>query len=63
VYLLPVVYACAVLDRHVIYNFFAADAYYYLAIAKNTPLRSFATFDGVAPTNGFHPLWQYLLVL
>ncbi len=62
-YLAPVVYACAVSGRHAIYNFFAADAYYYLTIAKNTHLGGFATFDGLTPNNGFHPLWQYLLVL
>ena len=60
---LPVAYVVWRGGRDAIFNLFAADAYYYLAIAKNTPLGSLATFDGVSPTNGFHPLWQYFLVV
>jgi hypothetical protein len=41
--------------------FLAGDAFYYLDVARNSQGVSFFTFDGVHATNGFHPLWQYLL--
>ena len=43
------------------FNNFAADAFYYLSVAKlSHPL--FFTFDGEPATNGFHPLWQWTLL-
>lgn len=41
--------------------FLAGDAFYYLDVARNFQSHRFFTFDGVHATNGFHPLWQYLL--
>jgi len=38
------------------------DGYYYLEIARNIASGSGFTFDGLNPTNGFHPLWQIILV-
>lgn len=38
------------------------DAYYYFEIARNAALGRGFSFDGLAPTNGFHPLWALLLV-
>jgi hypothetical protein len=43
------------------FKFFAADTFYYLTIAANTSWINTASFDGVNPTNGFHPFWQFLL--
>lgn len=43
-----------------IFNFFAADTFYYLSIAKISPALWNST-DGQTHTNGFHPLWQNLL--
>tara|TARA_A100001015_G_C15010468_1_gene722833 strand:- start:559 stop:2412 length:1854 start_codon:yes stop_codon:yes gene_type:complete len=43
------------------FQFFAADTFYYLTIAANTSWSTIASFDGISPTNGFHPLWQFLL--
>jgi len=40
----------------------ADDAYYYFRIAANLAAGLGPTFDGLAPTNGFHPLWLALLV-
>lgn len=37
------------------------DAFIYFVIARNLAAGLGATFDGVAPTNGFHPLWALLL--
>jgi len=42
---------------------FVDDAYYYILIARNYVELSFLTFDGVNPTNGFHPLWLLILVM
>ncbi|MEO6965645.1 MAG: hypothetical protein ABI076_07065, partial [Acidobacteriaceae bacterium] len=39
----------------------ANDAFYYLTVARNSLHTSFYSFDGVHPTNGFHPVWQFLL--
>ncbi len=38
------------------------DGYYYLQIAWHMSQGHGATFDGINPTNGFHPLWQSLLI-
>ncbi|MFN8491955.1 MAG: hypothetical protein U0350_30420 [Caldilineaceae bacterium] len=39
------------------------DAFYYFQIAHNIVLGKGVTFDGLAPTNGFHPLWMLLTTL
>ncbi|MGH7725074.1 MAG: hypothetical protein ACREOU_06555 [Candidatus Eiseniibacteriota bacterium] len=38
------------------------DAYYYFQVARNFALGHGLTFDGLHPTNGFHPLWMLLLL-
>lgn len=38
------------------------DAFYYLGIARHLGAGDGPTFDGLNQTNGFHPLWQFLLV-
>ncbi len=38
------------------------DAYYYFEIALNAARGGGFSFDSVHPTNGFHPLWAWLLV-
>lgn len=43
------------------FNYFAADAFYYLSVADHSVNTSFYTFDQYFPTNGFHPIWQYYL--
>jgi hypothetical protein len=37
------------------------DAFYYFKIAQNINGGAGCTFDGIAPTNGFHPLWMLFL--
>jgi hypothetical protein len=37
------------------------DAYYYLKIAGNVANGNGSTFNGIVPTNGYHPLWLLLL--
>lgn len=43
------------------FSFFAADAFYYLAVADRSVGVAGFTYDGSMPTNGFHPLWQLFL--
>ncbi len=38
------------------------DASYYLKIAENYAAGKGFTFDGMHQTNGFQPLWQYLMI-
>jgi hypothetical protein len=38
------------------------DGYYYLQVAANISRGAGSTFDGIHPTNGYHPLWQLALV-
>ena len=42
-------------------SLFQADAFYYLDITRNSAGHPGFTFDGTHQTNGFHPLWQWLL--
>ncbi len=38
------------------------DTFYYYGIARNFAAGHFSTFDSVNLTNGYHPLWAWLLV-
>lgn len=38
------------------------DASYYMTTARNLAAGQGMTFDGIHPTNGFHPLWLLILV-
>lgn len=38
------------------------DGYFYLRIAQNLAQGAGSTFDGLHPTNGYHPLWLLCLV-
>lgn len=37
------------------------DGFYYFAIARNLAAGRGSTFDGLHPTNGYHPLWMLVL--
>jgi hypothetical protein len=41
---------------------FEDDSFYYLTVARNIATGHGSTFDGIHPTNGYHPLWCALLV-
>src|SRR6266536_2454783 len=43
------------------YSMLAGDSFYYLTVARNSLGLPFYSFDGIHPTNGFHPVWQFLL--
>ncbi len=38
------------------------DAYYYFKVAENIGLGHGSTFDGINPTNGYHPLWLLICI-
>ena len=41
-------------------QFLESDTYYYLDVARSSQHVPFFSFDGQHPTNGFHPLWQWV---
>ena len=41
-------------------NFFADDSYFYLEVASNLARGLGSTFNGIMPTNGYHPLWMLM---
>ncbi|MGI4790582.1 MAG: ArnT family glycosyltransferase [Janthinobacterium lividum] len=42
-------------------GFVADDAFYYLQIARHLAVSGHSTFDGLNPTNGYHPGWMLLM--
>jgi hypothetical protein len=39
------------------------DAFYYLVTARNLAAKNLSSFDGLNPTNGYHPGWMAVMVL
>src|SRR5215472_16770045 len=39
------------------------DFFYYLKIAQNVAHGAGSTFNGIVPTNGYHPLWMIVLTV
>jgi hypothetical protein len=49
-------------SRNAIAEWFTTDdAFYYFKVAENIAAGKGVTFDGIARTNGFHPLWLMLI--
>ena len=44
-------------------GFVADDAFYYLQTARHIAATGHSTFDGLDPTNGYHPGWMLLMTL
>lgn len=40
--------------------FFADDSFFYLQVGRNFALGRGSTFNGLMPTNGYHPIWMLL---
>src|SRR3990172_9284841 len=38
------------------------DVYYYFKVAQNISEGHGSTFDGINPTNGYHPLWMTICI-
>ena len=60
-YALPIIGDLVIYGWQRAFSFYAADAFYYLTVARNYAETGVFTFDGIFSTNGFHPLWQVLL--
>ncbi len=55
---------CVSLLRHSVFwllGYVADDAFYYLQIARHLAADGRPTFDGLNPTNGYHPGWMLLM--
>jgi hypothetical protein len=62
---LPVLVLAALLllDRETaVLGLLSDDAFYYLKIAHSIAAGLGSSFDGLAPTNGYHPLWMLCVV-
>ena len=46
-----------------VFSWFAQDAFYYLTVGRNVARSGIFSFDQTWPTNGFHPLWQWVIAL
>jgi hypothetical protein len=51
---------CALLVALRPLNFLSDDCLFYLVIADHVSKGEGSTFNGLFPTNGYHPLWEYL---
>jgi hypothetical protein len=43
------------------FKFFANDSFYYLTVARRSAALPFFSYDAAHPTNGFHPMWEWVL--
>ena len=59
---LPVLVDLLASGRKRVHAYLAADAFYYLQVARNVVSNGRLSFDGNHATNGFHPLWQAVMV-
>jgi hypothetical protein len=60
VFAVPIVVDLAINSRRA-FGYLVPDVFYYLTIARNHHELGIWSFDGEHPTNGYHPLWQWLL--
>lgn len=61
--LVPVLIDLACSQRYRPFGYAAADTFYYLGIARGVVENGVFSTDGTHPTNGFHPLWQLIVVV
>jgi hypothetical protein len=58
---LPAIYI-ALSNANTILDWYSSDdGFYYFQVARNLAIGQGFTFDGLNPTNGFHPLWLFLI--
>lgn len=57
----PVLLDLAVSGRRGPFTYVAADTFYYLTVARNIARHGLASYDGQHLTNGFHPVWQFVI--
>lgn len=58
----PVIVSFYSIGSRTIFNLFAADSMYYMGTANNFLKFGIPTFDGETAINGFHPLWELVLI-
>ena len=59
---IPIIVSFYYIGTQTIFNLFAADSMYYMGIANNFLKFGIPTFDGETVINGFHPLWELVLI-
>lgn len=60
--LIPHGYVALTTSKGLLNWYITDDAFYYFKVAQNISLGRGITFDGIAPTNGFHPLWMLVCI-
>ncbi len=60
--LIPHVYVALKPDENLLNWYLTDDAFYYFKVAQNISEGQGITFDRIAPTNGFHPLWMLVCI-
>ncbi len=63
VLLVPLAVGFGTMGPRMMFDMLAADSMYYMAIANNFSKFGILSFDGVESSNGFHPLWQWMMAL
>ena len=54
-------FVLAWLPEKYLFYLISDDAYYYFSVARNLGTRGMLSADGITLTNGFHPLWLFLI--
>ena len=60
--LIPHIYVALSSTKGLLNWYITDDAFYYFKVAQNITEGRGITFDGIAPTNGFHPLWMLICI-
>lgn len=63
IYLILILIFATLLPGNLMINFYHDDSFFYIKTANNIAKGLGSTFDGINPTNGYHPLWMLILVL
>ena len=53
--------ALAMLPERILLRLTLDDTFYYVRVAQNVMQGHGSSFDGIQPTNGYHPLWMILM--
>jgi hypothetical protein len=59
----PVIVDLWTADETRVFGFLVADFFYYITVARNFVEHGLLSFDQMSQTNGFHPLWQLMLIV
>lgn len=60
---LPVLLDLSLSGQQASFHYLAPDSFYYHTVARNISEFGSPSFDGIHPTNSFHPLWQGALAI